>query len=490
MNENFDKPYDNDNKPQEGQITGFDFTEKKSDTSSKTPNSENEGFYTKSHDEIIQDSPSDAGKSSFKSDYMPSGSYTPRSDSSTENTDSKNFYNSYSKPSSDGLNNDFYKPQRQRREKHFGAVTVIVASVLAAVVGALSGVGALLFIESKADGTVLNNSYNGPTSNVNINVDKTVESVVEAVAEKVSPSVVGIRTTTSVMSFFGGSSEATGEGSGVIYSSDGYIITNYHVIESVAQSSTNAKIEVFLNNNTEKSYEAKIIGYHISSDLAVIKINATGLPKVTIADSDELNAGQYVIAIGSPGGLEFMGSVTYGIISGLDRVVSSSSGISLIQTDAAINPGNSGGALLNTSGELIGINSSKIVSEEYEGMGFAIPSNTVVEKCERIINRKDAAEPYVGITISEKYTPAVLEYYGYPVGAVVLSVDDGSPADKTGVRRGDIIIEFDGKKISDYALFEEYLHDTGADTTVEIKIYRSGKYYTADLKIASNGAAK
>jgi len=492
----------NNKNEQSGEITGFDsvntgadnFSENTSEEKGYTVTPEG-GFYTKSREDIIQDevakpekedTPEPESQNNYseppkyeppKTDFRPNGTYGGNSGYSYQPYTNYGF-NPYATPKAP-------KPKKIKKEKRFGTATVIVAAILAAVIGAISGIAAM-FAVNFDEPVVVNES--GSNSNVNINIDKTVESVVEAVAEKVTPSVVGIRTTTSVMSFFGGSSESTGEGSGVIYSEDGYIITNYHVIETVAESNTNSKIEVFLNNDIDNAYEATIIGYHISSDLAVIKINAKGLKAVEIADSDELKVGQYVIAIGSPGGLEFMGSVTYGVISGLERVVSSSSGIELIQTDAAINPGNSGGAMLNTSGQLVGINSSKIVAEEYEGMGFAIPSKTVVEKCEKIIQRKDNPEPYVGITVSETYTAEILKRYGYPVGAVVARVDEGSVAEKTGIQRGDIITEFDGKEITEYTLFNDYLYDSKPGATVDIKIYRSGRYYSAKLKIASNGA--
>ena len=181
-----------------------------------------------------------------------------------------------------------------------------------------------------------------------------------------------------------------------------------------------------------------------------------------------------------------MGSVTYGIISGLNRVVSSDSKIGLIQTDAAINPGNSGGALLDENGKLIGVNSSKIVSEEFEGMGFAIPVNSVVDICNRIITNKDKQEPYVGITISDKYTSDVLSAYGYPVGAVVLSVAEGSTAESAGIKKGDIITEFNGVEITEYNVFGEVLKKCTPNTSVNIKIYRSGRYYQTKINIGSN----
>ena len=272
----------------------------------------------------------------------------------------------------------------------------------------------------------------------------------------------------------------------MIYSSDGYIITNYHVISDAVSNSTNSKIEVFLDSLDSEPYSAKVIGHNISADLAVIKIDASGLTPIEFSDSANLKVGQYVITIGNPGGLEFMDSVTYGVISGLNREVSANSGVPLIQTDAAINPGNSGGALVNVKGQLVGINSAKIVSEEFEGMGFAIPSNTVKKICDNIISNENAPEPYVGITISEKYTSEVLSFYGFPSGAVILSVADGSPADSAGLQKGDIITEFAGQTISEYTLFEDALKQCKPGDKVDVKIYRGGRYYSTKMTIASN----
>ena len=271
----------------------------------------------------------------------------------------------------------------------------------------------------------------------------------------------------------------------MVYTADGYIITNYHVIGDAVESS-NSKIDVFVGDNKSTSYPATVIGYNISCDLAVIKIDASGLTPVELGNSDELKVGQQVITIGAPGGLEFMGSVTYGIISGIDRTVSTNSALKLIQTDAAINPGNSGGALLNAEGKLIGINSSKIASVEFEGMGFAIPVNTVKEKCDKIISRKSDSQAYLGVSISSTYTSQVLAFYGYPSGAVVSSVAEGSPAANAGIERGDIITEFNGIAISEYTVLNDALYDCEAGDTVAVKIYRSGRHYTVDIKLTSD----
>lgn len=385
---------------------------------------------------------------------------------------------------------NFYSPTPKKKEKRRYGIGVVIAScVLALVIGAGSSLGMFLFLYKNTDNST-EKTHDFSEEIVNIKIDDTVESVVEAVAKKVTPMVVGIRTTTSVISFFGGTQEASGEGSGVIYREDGYIITNYHVISDAVESKATSKIEVFLEADATDGYAASVVGYNISSDLALIKIDVKGLPVIEFADSDKLNVGQYVITVGNPGGLEFMDSVTYGVISGLDRVVSSDSGVELIQTDAAINPGNSGGALLNTKGELVGINSSKIVAQEFEGMGFALPSNDVKEICEKIITKENSPEPYLGISISEKYTAKVLERYGFPNGAVVLSVATGSPAYEAGIRKGDIITECDGKDIKEYTVFEEIAEDLKPGKKIDIKFYRSGRYYTTTLEVGSNNAVE
>ncbi len=408
---------------------------------------ENNGFYSASGDEIIQD------------EYI-----TPK----------EHYYNpppKFEEP----------KPEKSTRTNNFAVI--FICCLLSFVIA----VGATYFALQYFSGeTIQIYEGSGSNKNVNINIDKQASSIVEAVAEKVTPSVVGIRTTTSTSNFFGQQSSSSGEGSGVVYRKDGYIITNYHVIES-AIGDSRSKIQVFLGEDTTKDvYDATVVGYNISADLAVIKINVKGLPEIEIADSSKLKVGQYVITVGNPGGLEFMDSVTYGVISGLNRVVSADSTVSLIQTDAAINPGNSGGALVNANGELVGINSSKIVSEEFEGMGFAIPSNETVEIAEKIIEKENSPEPYIGITLSEKYTAEVLEYYGYPSGVVVLSVADNSPAYQAGIRKGDIITKFDGENIKSYSDLEKLLNECQPNQKISVELYRNRRTYSTTITVGSN----
>ena len=476
---------DDYNNKQNGELRGFDEVTNENGYT-VTPDG---GFYTKSREDIIQD---EAFKSPEQPDDAARAEDTPQAEQEARQTyaDSGANYSRNNNYNYGGTT--FYaKPPKQKKNKKkgaFGAGTVIAAALLAAVIGAGSGIAAVTLSSKNGSNTSspITSSVSG--SNVNINIDETAESVVEAVAKKVTPSVVGIRTTTSVRSFFGSSNESTGEGSGVVYSADGYIITNYHVISGAVTNKSGSKIEVFTDTLDSDSYEATVVGYNISTDLAVIKINAKGLTPAEFSDSSKLKVGQYVITVGNPGGLEFMDSVTYGVISGLNRVVSSDSDVKLIQTDAAINPGNSGGALVNTKGQLVGINSSKIVSEEFEGMGFAIPSNTVAEICKNIIEKQNDPEPYLGISVSEKYNSSVLKYYGYPSGAVVSSVADGSPADNAGLAKGDIITEFGGTKITEYSMLESLLQKCKPGDQVSVKIYRSGRYYSTTVTIGSNNA--
>ena len=383
---------------------------------------------------------------------------------------------------------DFMFDNKPKKEKRYGAGVVIISAILAAIIGAAGCFGALFVVDkyfSEEPETVISGAENN-NSVTNITVNEQADSVVQAISDKATKSVVGIRTTFAVNSFFGGSTESTGEGSGVIYTTDGYIITNYHVIQNVIEAQSGS-IMVFVNG-VEDGIDATVVGYNISNDLAVLKINKTGLQAIEVAPSSTLKTGQFVAVIGCPGGLDFMGSVSYGVVSGLNRKTTTedTNAAALIQTDAAINPGNSGGAMVNTQGQLVGVPSSKIASTEYEGMGFAIPSDTVVEICNRLIAKENEPEPYVGINISERYDATTLKMLGFPAGAVVQSVVSDSPAAKAGIKRGDIIIEFGGTAISSYTALANALNDRSPGDTVTVKFYRSGKYYSTSITIEAN----
>lgn len=393
------------------------------------------------------------------------------------------------------------KSPKQPKKNGMGSLAIVLCIVLSALISTGTSLSIAFNVLRNDDKDTVSNaapsssesasSDDTPdtTTSTVISIEGSVESLVEAVYEKAGDSVVGIRATTSVQGFFG-NQESSSDGSGVVYTADGYIITNYHVIENVVNSNSQTSIiEVYLNNDPDTPIDAKIVGYNMSADLAVLKVEKTGLSPVDVGDSDEIKVGQYAIAIGCPGGLEFMGSVSYGIISGLNRsiTIDSIGDMELIQTDAAINPGNSGGALLNSSGQLIGINSSKLVNTSFEGMGFAIPVNTVIEVVKEIMDNKDNPSPYIGIEIYT-YSSSYLEKYDLPHGAAVKSVVQGGPAAAAGIKAGDIITQFNSVDINEYTDFITALESCTPGTKVTAKIYRNGKNYTTTVTVSSNNS--
>lgn len=424
-----------------------------------------------------------------------SGAAQQSSYTAQPNTSSQNAYGSYQGYTANSTGSA-YQPYQQyntaapapkkKKEKRKVSIPALIACCLvcAIISGVVASAGVMFggkFLSS------LTLSETGSSNSTVINVDKTASNVVSAVAQKVIPSVVGIRVTSSVTSWFGMSQEQSSEGSGVIYTSDGYIVTNYHVISS-ATTSSSATLNVYLSNDPETAIPAKVIGYYSESDLAVIKIEKTGLTAAEFADSDKLEVGESAIAIGNPGGLEFMSSVSSGIISGLNRTLKleGTDQMKLVQTDAAINPGNSGGALCNSQGQLIGINSSKISSTDFEGMGFAIPSNYVKTVCDDIINNKDAKKAYLGVKISTEYDEATLRSMGYPAGAVVEEVASNSPAENAGISKYDIITSFNGVDISNYSDYNKERLKAKPGENVKLTIYRNGRYYDVSVTLGES----
>jgi len=268
-------------------------------------------------------------------------------------------------------------------------------------------------------------------------------------------------------------------GSGVIMAEDGKIITNNHVIVG-AES-----ITVRLTDGTE--YKATVLGADEPTDLAVLQIKADGLKAATFGDSDKLIQGEIAVAIGSPLGLEFEGSSTQGIISAASRTVEvDGRTMELIQTDAAINPGNSGGALVNGNGEVIGINSVKIVSSDTEGLGFAIPTNLALPIAQQLIDYGYVTgRPSIGITVQD-ISAMEAQYFHVPQGPVVKLVDPSSGAAKAGIQAGDIITAIDGKTVTSYAELENEKQKHMPKDTVTISVYRNGQ--TLDFKVTLDEA--
>lgn len=281
-----------------------------------------------------------------------------------------------------------------------------------------------------------------------------------------------------------------GGGSGVIISPDGYIVTNNHVVEDASE------VKVTLNDN--RTFTAKVIGTDPTTDVALVKIDATDLPNIPFGESDALRLGEWVLAIGSPYGLQ--STVTAGIISAkarnLDIIPSQFRIESFIQTDAAVNPGNSGGALVNMKGEVIGINSAKLASTEVEGMGYAIPITRVSSIIEELMNettRTKVADSQkssigiAGITVDSNINAA----YGIPAGVYVASVTPGSGAEAAGIRKGDVITKFDGKTVSTIQELKEKLQYYAAGEAVSITVQSPGEggiYTEKELTITLSSA--
>lgn len=367
------------------------------------------------------------------------------------------------------------KSKRKKNPFHLG--TVIAATLASAIIA--SGATSMVFLYAGAiggDASTADGAASTANQITNINVESTAETLVEAIAEKVTPSVVGVRVTSSVNAgIFGGTQSQVGEGSGIIYTADGYLITNYHVISEAVENS--GTVQIFLSTDIENALPAEVVGYDVSADLAVLKIDQTGLPAIEIGDSDSLKVGQTAVAIGNPGGLQFMGSTSAGVVSGLNRTIQleSSGSMKLIQTDAAINPGNSGGALVDSQGKLIGINSAKLAATDYEGMGFAIPVNSAIEICNRIIQKIGEPKTYLGLEISTYYDATTLQRMGYPAGVVIYNVTEGSPAADAGLQRGDIITKLNGSAVTSFAMFNSEKDKYSPGDTVSLTVYRQGR---------------
>ncbi len=256
------------------------------------------------------------------------------------------------------------------------------------------------------------------------------------------------------------------EGTGIIVSEDGYIVTNSHVILDDGQSNT------WVTTKAGDIYPVGIVGYDIRTDLAVLKCeDVTNWKPASFANSDDLSVGQDVVALGSPGGSSYSQSLTRGIVSALDRVISGSA-VTYIQTDAAINPGNSGGPLANMNGQVIGINTIKVVDTQFEGMGFAIPSVTIKEVADEIIkNGYVAGRARLGLEVTE-FSDSMAKYYDAPAGIKIASIDKESSVDGTDVKEGDIITEIDGTPISNFNDLYNVLDSYKPGDTVTLTIYR------------------
>ena len=280
-------------------------------------------------------------------------------------------------------------------------------------------------------------------------------------------------------------------GSGFAYKVDnknGYIITNAHVVINATN--------VTITNSKGETFDAEILGSDTYADIAVLSTKAENVSKIAeIGDSSKIELGDTIFTVGSPLGSEYFGTVTKGIIAGKNRLVGSGSiMLEAIQIDAAINEGNSGGPLLNINGEVIGVNSMKIASDKIEGMGFAIPINTVMSYVDRLEKGETIERPVFGVTISDIDNTWQLYRYGIIIdqtveyGAVLVSVEKNYPAEAAGLQKGDVIVEIDGTKIEDSSYFRYALYKYRVGDTITVKYYRNNRIH--ETKVVLNKKAE
>ena len=380
----------------------------------------------------------------------------------------------------DNMYNENYQPDNSGASAPAGVkkkttVLVAVGLVLALLMGLLgSAIGNSLF--GKGSTTI----YEGQRESSVIDVSKIDTGKLMTPAEVYAANVnstVGI-TTSVTTNFWGFQTTSAASGSGFILTGDGYVLTNYHVIES------SNSISVTLYDG--KSYDAVLIGYDESSDIAVLKIDAEGLTPVVLGDSDNLNVGDSVVAIGNPLG-ELTFSLTSGAVSALNREITLSNSVTmnLIQTDCAINSGNSGGALFNLYGEVIGITNAKYSGSgsgaSIDNIGFAIPINHVRGIVESIIENGYVAKPYIGVAVSDVSEETMS--YGLPAGAAVKAVSEDSPAEKAGLQVNDIITAVNGKEISGRTGLSEAVSAASVGDTLTLTVYRQGKTVSVDVTV-------
>lgn len=347
--------------------------------------------------------------------------------------------------------------------------------------------------ESQKENVSINNSENEEIPSLIELASREDAKPIPEIVNEIMPSVVGVSSTFKFTQesydFFGWNSgtqerEATGTGTGFIISEDGYIVTNAHCVYDSSEYHAGEAIDVSILFSDESEMEAKIIAYDVETDIAVLKVDKTGLKPAVIGNSDDLMVGELVIAVGNPLGFDLFGSVTSGIVSALNRQISvNEKSMTLIQTDAAINQGNSGGPLLNSCGQVIGINSAKMStnygSASVEGLGFAIPISDAKVIIDDLINYKYVTgRPQIGITTSD-ITETYSRYLNLPMGVYVLSILPDSAAETAGILQGDVIIDVEGKAVTTGAELNEIISQYKAGDEINLKLYRSGQ----DIKI-------
>lgn len=424
-----------------------------------------------------------------------------------ENTEFDNAANSSTPNSYVYVSENYTQPKKKK--KHRGLKTIALL-LCVAIVGTGVGFGYKIYkdneksnelSEFKADEDESENSVIETSNNANNNTDDTPSLIQLAsradakqlpdIVDEIMPSVVGVSATFEYeynggLFGFGGTQtqQMQGTGTGIVMTADGYIITNAHVVydQSTYNAGQAVEVSVLFSDTTE--HEAKIIAYDPETDIAVLKVNETGLTPATFGNSDELRVGELVIAVGNPLGFDLFGSVTSGIVSALNRQIAiDGKDMTLIQTDAAINSGNSGGPLLNSCGQVIGINSAKMSSSygsaSVEGLGFAIPINEAKVIIDELINNGYVTgKPQIGI-VTVDVDEATASYYNLPMGVFVSSVEPGSAAELAGIQARDIIIDIEGETVTTATELNRIKNKYKAGDTIQLTINRAGQ----DIKI-------
>lgn len=375
----------------------------------------------------------------------------------------------------------------KKRKKNNGFKAVVATGLICSLIG--GGIGGVVGANIAADNlrAVLLDSETDAqideTNRLQLMGGFNEVSPVVAIAEKVTPSVVGVKTFGTAYTYWGQRipNQELGSGSGIIYSEDGYIITNYHVIENATS------VMITLSDGTE--YDARIIGSDASSDLAVLKVEAENLPEAELGDSSALQIGELVVAIGNPLGYE--NTVTDGIVSGLNRQLTDYiDSATLIQTNATINSGNSGGALANSKGKVVGINSAKLVASNAEGMGFALSINEVRPIVEEIISKGHVSRPYLGVSINSQYQvdAETAERYEIPMGIQIAEVAVHGPAERAGLQAGDIIYKVNDTLIQNFDDLSDIIDESKVGDKLRILANRNGEKVVADVILGEANA--
>ncbi|MGJ7045272.1 S1C family serine protease [Thermoanaerobacterium thermosulfurigenes] len=372
-------------------------------------------------------------------------------------------------------------------------VSFVSVALIAALIGGGTVAGIMKYTNLGQQTQVINR-YLPLSSSDNSNFN-----LIANIAKIVSPSVVGIDTSVSYSNGFGSALVPEGSGSGIIIDSQGYIVTNNHVVDGAS------KITVNLSDG--RKFPAQLIGKDSKTDLAVLKINATNLIPAKLGDSSKLEVGDLAVAIGNPLGESFAGTVTAGIISGLNRNLQSDYGpVNLIQTDAAINPGNSGGPLVNSNGEVVGITSVKLTSTggsdtqdpfgmfqsqgtPVEGMGFAIPINEAKPIIDDLIKHGYVERPMMGVSVQE-VTQQDAAQYNIPVGLYIAQVQQGSGADEAGLQPGDVITAVDGTKVQTFDALQSIITKHKVGDTITVTFWRNGRTMSTKVKLMSSSNAQ